>query len=336
MILQHGSRGSEVSALQRRINALASDLPVNDLKVDGIYGDRTRQAVRRLQQLAVDRDMRDEHGRAILVDGEYGPQTDYLLRMFQARSQAAVIQPTEPEPATTGLLTITTNDIVPADRLAEIAARCNRSPEALMRGLRHTVQQINTLHPEMRAAVTLGIRDLYEDGRAVYITEGFRDSHAQNAAFRRGHSQARAGQSFHNYSLAIDVIPMTRDGRADYQMWRRRPSEYMEWVGDIRSSLHGRRGLDIIGDNDAAHYEFPASSLRGLLNQCGRERDQDGFLTIENNLIPREFTQATNILLGERRRASEPPPLPVQEANRGEQRRPPNPVLEFFRDILSL
>lgn len=46
----------------------------------------------------------------------------------------------------------------------------------------------------------------------AHISWGFRGRVDQEAAFNRGHSKARYGQSPHNYGLAIDFFRLTLNG----------------------------------------------------------------------------------------------------------------------------
>lgn len=83
MPLKLGSRGPEVSDLQRRLR----ELGYNPGPVDGIFGPRTEAAVRAFQ--------RDS---GLLVDGIVGPRTRANLEAPQCRATSRPIEPSAPRP----------------------------------------------------------------------------------------------------------------------------------------------------------------------------------------------------------------------------------------------
>lgn len=80
-ILKNGMSGSDVKELQIRLKAVGFDCG----DVDGIYGEQTKGAVKALQ----------EAGK-ILVDGEFGPKSLYVLESFEP-TEGEPESPTEPE-----------------------------------------------------------------------------------------------------------------------------------------------------------------------------------------------------------------------------------------------
>lgn len=87
-----------------------------------------------------------------------------------------------------------------------------------------------------------------ELGIELLITSTYRDGESQNALFAQGRTapgsivtRARAGESFHNYRVAYDVVPLV-DGKpvwdASHPVWRevgRIGKECgLEWAGDWR------------------------------------------------------------------------------------------------------
>src|SRR6266508_6459336 len=83
MPLQRGSRGPEVSDLQRRLR----ELGYSPGPVDGVFGLRTGQAVRAFQ--------RDS---GLKVDGIVGPRTPANLEAPQCRATSRPMQPSAPRP----------------------------------------------------------------------------------------------------------------------------------------------------------------------------------------------------------------------------------------------
>lgn len=87
-----------------------------------------------------------------------------------------------------------------------------------------------------------------KEGIDVLVTSTYRDAESQNALFAQGRSKpgrivtnAKAGQSWHNYRLAFDVVPIV-NGKAmwnDLRTFRRLgeigKSVGLEWAGDWKT-----------------------------------------------------------------------------------------------------
>ena len=117
----------------------------------------------------------------------------------------------------------------------------------------HRDQTIRALHPDVRAAADQLVRQAAARGIEVVITSGFRSMEEQDRLYRQGRSEdgkivtnARGGQSYHNYGLAIDfalragskvVWDMDRDGNKSGR------SDWMEVV-ELAKAL----GFDWGGD----------------------------------------------------------------------------------------
>lgn len=166
-------------------------------------------------------------------------------------------------------LRITRADIVPPNRDAEIFALAQQAVPRLTRAgydaaLDHSVVQINSLHPEMRGPVTIGLRQLYAQGMPVIVNQGYRGEADQNRAFRQGFSNARYGDSFHNYGVAVDVVMINESGEPDFRGspgFARNPrnTEALEYhqsrldrsIATIRNVFCGDRDINDDGRSDA-------------------------------------------------------------------------------------
>jgi len=76
-------------------------------------------------------------------------------------------------------------------------------------------QRIEQLHPKIRTAVRAFLEDAKKQGITLRITSGYRSVTEQDRLFAQGRTasgrkvtNARGGQSWHNYGLAIDVVQM--------------------------------------------------------------------------------------------------------------------------------
>jgi peptidoglycan LD-endopeptidase CwlK len=106
------------------------------------------------------------------------------------------------------------------------------------------------INPKVKDLAVELIKRAYHEGINVQITSGFRSYSAQNALYAQGRTRpgnvvtnARAGQSIHNFGLAIDYVLLDWDGdRAIWTVtneWRRvaaiGKSLGFQWGGDWRS-----------------------------------------------------------------------------------------------------
>jgi peptidoglycan hydrolase-like protein with peptidoglycan-binding domain len=330
VVLRQGSEGTAVRQMQERLNeALAiirvrecrtdQDATLRDIDIDGSFGPDTERALRLIQQYARDHNMRDAYGRPITVDGVYGPQTAGVIGSLIATgtfgnigvSSGAAYVPSAAY--TTGLptagqdtLTVRRSDIVRPENMDACFAACRRQVPSLTRegfetALDNAVDRINSLHPDMRASVALGIRDLYADGYPVTVggEGGMRGRAAQNRAHAQGFSQVRYGGSFHNYGLALDVVMAKGDGSPDDQF----PDGQLR---AIRAAMQVQGLHTITGPTgwDPCHFQYAPrnTSARGFARAMSR--GDDGFLELSGRRVNDRIHQATYTLLGDR----EPPP----------------------------
>lgn len=107
-------------------------------------------------------------------------------------------------------------------------------------------RKIEDLLPPVRERVERMIAACKAEGIDILITSTYRDDESQNALYAQGRTKpgikvtnARAGQSFHNYRCAVDVVPM-KNGKpiwnAKDPVWqdigRLGKAAGLEWAGD--------------------------------------------------------------------------------------------------------
>ncbi len=108
-------------------------------------------------------------------------------------------------------------------------------------------KRINTLHPAIRERAKGFINKAERQGIKLRVTDAMRTFEEQDALYAQGRTKpgdivtnARAGESFHNYGLAIDVVQMV-NGKPIYENknWERiaviGKSYGFFWGGDFNS-----------------------------------------------------------------------------------------------------
>jgi peptidoglycan L-alanyl-D-glutamate endopeptidase CwlK len=105
-------------------------------------------------------------------------------------------------------------------------------------------RKIEDLHPKVAKMCKEFIKKCDEAGIDVIITSTYRDAEAQNALFAQGRTapgkivtRARAGQSYHNWRVAFDFVPVI-NGKAVWSnddLWLKcgeiAESIGLEWAG---------------------------------------------------------------------------------------------------------
>ena len=110
-------------------------------------------------------------------------------------------------------------------------------------------RKITDLHPKVQVMAHAMIEACKSAGFDILITSTYRDAESQNALYAQGRTKkgaivtnARAGQSWHNYRLAFDIVPL-RNGKpvwgtsgADGKLWKDiakiGKACGLEWAGD--------------------------------------------------------------------------------------------------------
>lgn len=111
-----------------------------------------------------------------------------------------------------------------------------------------STQRLKKLHPKAQEKFSNFITDA-EDGLNITlrISQALRTVAEQDALYAQGRSSpgkivtnAKGGQSYHNYGLAIDLVELNKDGSVnwsfDYQKLKPYADKYgLEWGGTFKS-----------------------------------------------------------------------------------------------------
>ncbi|MGG3623874.1 peptidoglycan-binding protein [Bacillus gobiensis] len=126
------------------------------------------------------------------------------------------------------------------------------------------------MHPVVKETALEVIKRAYKEGINAQISDGYRSFAEQNALYAKGRTapgdivtNARGGQSNHNYGLAVDYFLVSEDGRE--AIWKINS----DWkrVAQIAKSLGFEWGGDWRSFKDNPHLEMMGGlSLRDLQN----------------------------------------------------------------------
>lgn len=149
-----------------------------------------------------------------------------------------------------------------------------------------TKDRISKLHPSVRIEVAKIIEecDLVLTGRAkVRITQGLRTFAEQDALYKKTPkvTNAKGGQSIHNYGFAVDIVLIIDDKEASWDTVK-------DWDGDKKSDwmecveVFKKHGWNWGGDwksfKDLPHFDKKGySDWKVLINL---KRDSDGYVII--------------------------------------------------------
>jgi hypothetical protein len=129
-------------------------------------------------------------------------------------------------------------------------------------------KRLQQLHPALAAAVRAMIADLAAQGTVVEVVQGLRTFAEQDALYAKGRTapgaivtQARGGESNHNFGLAVDLCPFTNDKpdwNAPMAVWAAigasAAAHGLEWGGQWKKFL------------DKPHVQLPAMTVK----ECAR------------------------------------------------------------------
>lgn len=103
-----------------------------------------------------------------------------------------------------------------------------------------------------------GLRDWFKDlQRCVpdaHISCAGRGRAEQEQAFKSGHSNARYGQSAHNFNCAIDLFRLTQQGLSYDVPWFR--NTIAPYIYGWNKAMHSFQ-IEWYGANGAVYYELP-------------------------------------------------------------------------------
>lgn len=118
-------------------------------------------------------------------------------------------------------------------------------------------RKLEDLHPKVEGMCRAFIAACSKEGIDVLITSTYRDKESQDVLYAQGRTSpgkkvtnAKGGQSFHNYKVAFDFVPIV-NGKAQWS-----DLKLFKKCGDIGKKV----GLEWAGDwitfKELAHFQF--------------------------------------------------------------------------------
>ncbi|TSE05429.1 M15 family metallopeptidase [Aquimarina algiphila] len=140
-----------------------------------------------------------------------------------------------------------------------------------------TDRRIDTLHPLVRAKTKEFIIRAQNDlGIKLRVTSALRTWEEQTRLYNKGRSasgnrvtNAKAGESYHNYGLAFDVVEI-KNGKA---IWN---NPNWEKIGQLGKSLGFEWGGDWVGLVDKPHFQMRFGKHHTELAQLYRSGQRNG------------------------------------------------------------
>lgn len=137
-------------------------------------------------------------------------------------------------------------------------------------------KKIQTLHPKIRDKARELINMAEKEGIKLRVTSGFRTWAEQDELYAQGRTKAggivtnaRGGQSNHNYGTAFDVVPI-ENGKADWN------SKRWNEIGALGKKIGFKWGGDWTGLVDKPHFEMTFGNSLAQLKKKYLDGDRDG------------------------------------------------------------
>jgi len=154
------------------------------------------------------------HGAKLETDGDFGTKTENAVRKFQknnvdARGHSLVSD---------GIVGMATwQSLIESEKSPAKITKPASDPV--------TLKRIKEIHPALRDELKLIYDEILARGVSVRFTQVFRTFDQQDALYAKGRTapgnivtRARAGQSYHNYGLAVDIVLLTPGGGVSWDM----------------------------------------------------------------------------------------------------------------------
>lgn len=169
-------------------------------------------------------------------------------------------------------------------------------PEVLMNP--HSEKLLSEVHPMLAARIQAIASNLATQGITIIVVQGLRTVEQQDALYAQGRTtsgkivtNAKGGQSWHNYGLAVDCAPENPDGSIDWNAshptWKA-----MEKAGVDMGLTSGANWLRFV---DAPHFQMTGDFPENAPDDRARELLASGGLrAVWDAVVPLVDTPEVN------------------------------------------
>lgn len=141
--------------------------------------------------------------------------------------------------------------------------------------------RIDTLHPKVRSKAREFLIKAEKQGIKLRVTSALRTYDEQNALYAKGRTapgkivtNAKGGQSFHNFGLAIDVVEI-KNGKA---LWN---NPNWNKIGRIGKSVGFEWGGDWTSFKDKPHFQYTfGNRLATLRDRYNKGKLKNGYVKL--------------------------------------------------------
>lgn len=148
-----------------------------------------------------------------------------------------------------------------------------------------SIERLKKVHPLLQARVTRFFNKLEEKGLTPRITQGLRTVEEQNALYAQGRTKpgsivtnAKGGQSWHNYGMAVDIAFINPNGSVDFTVSKE--------VGKIGQDYMLEWGGSWTSFKDMPHFQIPGLASNP---QTMKQSDIDTVIRREEAKEPQEI-----------------------------------------------
>ena len=149
----------------------------------------------------------------------------------------------------------------------------------------NNINKINTLHPEIRESVIKMLKNLKEAGEIVEISLAYRSYDEQDKLYNKGRNDkgevtdpskvvtnAKGGQSYHNFGLAFDLTVYDKDGKKNWK----KDSDSWKKVIDEGKKQGFDAGAEWTDFPDLPHFEKTFGLSQKKLREKKDKNDMTG------------------------------------------------------------
>ena len=161
-------------------------------------------------------------------------------------------------------------------------AKVESSTTVLLKVSQRNEKSIARLHPQVRGLIRRFINDVYIKHQVqLVIVQDYRTYAQQDALYAKGRTtsgsivtNAKGGQSNHNFALAVDVFPLWDDGKLHMDTQSdKKNSEILRQISSVGKSIGLEWGGDWNSIVDNPHFQLKTgktmSQLRALIESAG-------------------------------------------------------------------